>query len=266
MRAWGVLECVVNVSEGRPGAALDAMVAAAGGDLLDVHVDPHHHRSVLTLVGEDAPRAVARVAVARLDLRRHTGAHPRTGALDVVPFVALDEPPAAAEAAADRFAAWLGEELGVPAFRYGGDGPTLPEVRRCAFRTLAPDAGPGAPHPTAGATAVGVRPALVAFNVWLATPDVALARAVARSVRGPAVRALGLAVGDRAQVSMNLVDPAVVGPAAAFDAVAARAPVAGAELVGLVPGAVLAAVPEERWEALDLSADRTIEARLARRG
>jgi glutamate formiminotransferase len=260
-----VLECVVNVSEGRRGPALDALVAAGGADVLDVHVDRHHHRCVLTLVGEGAPRAVARAAVANLDLRRHSGAHPRLGVVDVVPFIALDEPAAAAWAAADRFARWLADDLGVPAFRYGDGWPTLPEVRRQAFRALRPTTGPAAPHPTAGATAVGSRPPLVAYNVWLADAEVGLARAVARAVRGPAIRALGLAVGDRVQVSMNLVDPTGLGPAEAFDAVAARCEVAGAELVGLVPEAVLAAVPRTRWPELDLAADRTVEARLARR-
>lgn len=254
----------MNVSEGRRGAAIDAIVAAAGDELLDLHVDVHHHRSVLTIVGEAAPRAVAAAAVTHLDLRRHTGAHPRLGAVDVVPFVALDGDDDTA-AAADGFSTWLGEHLGVPAFRYGGEHPGLPEVRRGAFTTLGPSAGPAGPHPTAGATAVGARPVLVAYNVWLAEPDLARARAVARAVRGTALRALGLRVGDRVQVSMNLVDPEAVGPAEAHDAVSALVAVAGAELVGLVPRAVLEAVPADRWEQLDLSPDRTIEARLAAR-
>jgi glutamate formiminotransferase len=107
---------------------------------------------------------------------------------------------------------------------------------------------------------------LVAYNVWLAEADLEVARAVARELRSPAIRALGLQVGDRVQVSMNLVAPAEVGPAEAYDAVAARAAVAGAELVGLVPEAVLRAVPAGRWEELDLSETQTIEARLARAG
>jgi len=100
---------------------------------------------------------------------------------------------------------------------------------------------------------------LVAYNVWLAEGvDVATARRVAREIRGPGLRALGLDVGGRAQVSMNLVDPLTLGPAAAYDLVAARAPVAGAELVGLVPAAVLSAAPAERWVELDLSPDRVL--------
>jgi glutamate formiminotransferase len=204
--------------------------------------------------------------VERIDLARHDGAHPRLGAVDVVPFVPaegndLDE----ATAARDRFVRWLGEELGVPAFAYGGpDRPTLPEIRRGAFAALRPDAGPARPHPRAGATAVGARRPLVAYNLWLATPDLALARSLARSLRGPAVRALGLAVGRHVQVSCNLLQPESVGPAAVYDAVAAVVPVARAELVGLVPRAVLDTVDRGRWTELDLDPDRTVETRLAR--
>ena len=229
-----MLECIVNVSEGRDPAVLDALTAAAGADLLDRHVDPHHHRAVLTTVGTDAARRIAVVAVERIDLREHEGAHPRFGSVDVVPFVALDgSTPSDACLARDDFAEWAGEELGLPAFRYGGDGPTLPEVRRLAFIGLLPDTGPSEPHPTAGAVAVGCRPPLVAYNVWLAEPDIAVARRVAAEVRGEGIRALGLAVGDRVQVSMNLVEPERVGPDVAFDRVAERVAVDGAELVGL---------------------------------
>ena len=217
-------------------------------------------------MGEDAARRIARVAVDRIDLAHHDGVHPRLGSVDVVPFIALDGSTALdAELARDDFAAWAGEELALPAFAYGGDGPTLPEVRRRAFKDLAPVAGPSRPHPTAGAVAVGVRPPLVAYNLWLAEPDVAVARRVAAEVREDAVRALGLAVGDRVQVSLNLVDPRRVGPADAYDRVAARVPLAGAELVGLLPQSVLHAVAPDRWAELDLAEDRTIEARLAAR-
>jgi len=268
VRPCGVLECVVNISEGRDADLVARLAGTAGEALLDVHRDAHHNRSVLTLVGEEAPRTVARAAVEALDLGVHEGVHPRIGVVDVVPFVPLaGDDLAAAIGARDRFATWLADELGVPSFVYGPE-RTLPEVRRGAFVTLTPDHGPAAPHPTAGATAVGARPVLVAYNLWLSEPDVGLARQVAAQVRGPSVRALGLQVGSRVQVSLNLVDPAVTGPAAAFDLVdrAARAAgtgVAGAELVGLLPEAVLRAVDEARWEQLDLAAARTIEARLA---
>jgi len=279
-----VLECVVNISEGRDAGVIADIAAAAGLDLLDVHSDPDHNRTVLTLLGEDAPRAVAARAVARLDLRRHDGVHPRLGVVDVVPFVPLeDSTPGDAVTARDAFARWATEELGVPCFAYGPlgptaddttwagwpDGRTLPTVRREAFATLAPDtappSSPSSPHPTAGAMAVGARPVLVAYNVWLAEPDLAVAKAVAAAIRGPHLRTLGLPVGERVQVSMNLIDPWTVDPAMAFDAVAQHTAVAGAELVGLVPRSVLDRVDPARWAALDLGADRTIEARRAMR-
>jgi glutamate formiminotransferase len=259
-----VLECVVNISEGRDLAAIDAIARAAGADLLDVHTDADHHRSVLTLAGEEAPRAVAIEAIARLDLTEHRGAHPRIGVIDVVPFVALDGATADdARQARDRFCAWIAEELAVPAFRYG-DERTLPEVRRGAFAALAPDCGPPTPHPTAGAVAVGHRPVLVAYNVWLRDPDLDLARSIAAELRSDAVRTLALQVGPDVQVSCNLIAPAVAGPGLVTDAVARRAAVARCELVGLVPRSVLDAEDPTRWAALDLAEDRTIEAQLRR--
>lgn len=262
----GVLECVVNISEGRRREVLDLLARAAGDELLDVHTDPDHHRSVFTLVGQAAPRRLAAAAVEHLDLRDHEGAHPRIGVVDVVPFVALDgSTPTDALAARDRFCEWAADALALPCFRYGPE-RSLPDVRRGAFTTLAPDTGPPRPHPTAGGCAVGARPVLVAYNLWLAQPDLALARRIAADLRGPAVRALGLRVGDEVQVSMNLIDPTVEGPAAVWDRVGEVTPIARAELVGLAPSSVLAEIPEERWAQLDLSADRTIEGRIARGG
>ena len=263
------LECVVNVSEGRNASLLADLADACGDDLLDLHRDPDHNRAVFTLVGERAPRSLAARAVERLDLRTHEGVHPRLGVVDVVPFVSLDGDQAAACSARDGFARWAGDALGLPCFLYGEE-RSLPEVRRHAFTELAPDTGPPTPHPSAGACAVGARGMLVAYNVWLPSGAIGVAREVARSLRSPAVRALGLEVGRRVQVSLNLVEPDEVGPAEAFDRVrelaAARgSDVEGAELVGLVPARVLEAIAPERWEELDLSADRTIEARLAQR-
>jgi len=248
-----VLECVINVSEGHEGAALDAIIAAAGGSLLDVHSDVHHNRSVLTLVGEEAVRAVTRAAVERLDIHRHTGVHPRIGVVDVVPFVPLSGSTMTdALRARDAFASWAERELGLPCYRYGPE-RSLPDVRRGPLDRL---------HPTAGACAVGARGVLVAYNLWLASADIVSARAIARAIRSTEIRALGLAVGDGVQVSCNLLAPEAVGPAAVYDMVAARAPIDRAELVGLLPEAVLRAVPQDRWAALDLDEDVTIEARL----
>ncbi len=274
-----MLECVVNVSEGRDATVVAAIADAGRDALLDVHSDPDHHRSVLTLAGpavEDAVRAVAHATVRLVDLRRHDGVHPRLGALDVVPFVPLDatgHPFApgtglrSAVDARDRFATWIADTLGVPCFFYGPE-RTLPEVRRGAFGVLAPDTGPARPHPSAGACAVGARHALVAYNLWLDTADVAVARAVAARARGPALRTLGLAVGGVSQVSCNLVDPVGLGPADAYDLVDRLAresgtAVARAELVGLAPDAVVRGTPARRRPALDLDLDRTVEARLA---
>ena len=260
-----MLECVVNISEGRDPRVVAAIGDAAGRALLDVHIDADHNRSVLTLLGEEAPRAVAAAAVERLDLRRHEGAHPRIGVVDVVPFVALDgSTPVDALAARDAFCRWAGQELAVPCFRYGPE-RSLPDVRRGAFGDLAPDCGPAEAHPTAGAMAVGARPVLVAYNVWLAEPDLALARRIAAELRSPSVRALGLQVGDEVQVSMNLIAPDETGPAAVADAVAERAEVARCELVGLVPDRVLRAIDPARWVELDLAEGTTIEARAAAR-
>ena len=269
-----MLECVLNISEGRDLARVARIAAAAGDAVLDVHSDPHHHRSVLTLMGEDAPRRVTTEALQLIDLRRHRGVHPRLGVVDVVPFVPLG-PTTMDEAvmARNAFAEWAADEQGLPCFLYGPGphDPTLPGLRREAWTSRSPDFGPSRPHPTAGAVCVGARPVLVAYNVWLAGQDVTLARRVATAVRGPAIRALGLAVGERLQVSMNLIAPDEVGPAAAYDLVRAKAAalgaaVEGAELVGLVPDAVLHAVPAARWAELDLAPDRAIGARLAERG
>jgi glutamate formiminotransferase len=260
-----VLECVVNVSEGADRTVLAALAEAAGSDLLDVHSDADHNRSVFTMVGTEAPRRLARRTVELLDLSRHEGVHPRVGAVDVVPFVPLAPSTwADALAARDDFARFAAGELGVPCFLYGPE-RTLPDIRKHAFDGLVPDHGPATPHPTAGAMCVGAREILVAYNVWLDGGDVDLAKSIARELRSPSVRALGLLVGEWAQVSMNLIAPDVTGPAAVYDAVAARAPVQRAELVGLAPSRTLASIDRGRWAELDLSPDRTIESRIAGR-
>jgi glutamate formiminotransferase len=276
------IECVVNVSEGRDERVLAELSTAAGPVLLDRHTDPDHHRSVFTLAGaaDDVTLALKELAsacVARLDLGAHQGAHPRLGVLDVVPLVPFvpGRPPSHDLSGVvpwrDEFARWLSATFDLPSFLYGplpdGQVRTLPQVRRLAFTGLAPDFGPAQPHRTAGATAVGARPVLVAYNLWVSS--VAVARRVAPLVRSSAVRALGLAVGERAQVSCNLVDPADFGPAQLYDLVVdlvteAGGAVTGAELVGLIPQSILAAIPAARWAELALSPDVTIESRLRR--
>jgi glutamate formiminotransferase len=270
------LECVVNISEGADVQVLADLGETCGRFLLDVHRDADHNRSVFTLAGPGSElqaivRALARGAVGRLDLRAHHGAHPRFGVLDVVPWVALsgrpfsDGPIGPAIEARDSFVHWAAAELDLPCFTYGPH-RSLPEIRRRAWSDLQPDAGPATPHPTAGASAVGARPCLVAYNLWLAEADLTRARQVAGQVRGQSIRTLGLGVGPEVQVSCNLIQPFSLGPAQAYDAVVALAPVARAELVGLLPAAVLAAVPAHRWAELDISPEDTIEARLEEAG
>ena len=258
----------MNLSEGRDPALLAGMAAAAGPRLLDLHSDPDHNRSVATMVGHDAPRTLAQWALQNLDLSAHRGVHPRLGTVDVVPFVPLDGSDMdSALSARDSFAHWAAEELGVPCFLYGPE-RSLPEVRKRAFVDLDPDVGPGSPHPRAGAMCVGARGFLVAWNLWIDGLDISETRALAARVRSGAIRTLGLQVGRLTQVSVNLVDPLRVGPDAAYDAITlalpAHARVVRAELVGLVPRAVLDAIDPGRWEELDLDDARTIEARLAR--
>jgi len=278
-----VLECVPNVSEGRDVAVLDAVAAACGASLLDVHQDPDHHRAVLTLAGtprdvQDAVRALARAVVERVDLDRHEGVHPRLGALDVVPFVALDSTaPDVAVSAAHRFGEWAAAEVGAPVFFYGDADDrlrTLPSVRATAFRSRQPDLTPARLRPGVGAIAVGARPVLVAINCELDRDDLALARDIAHAVRErdgglPGVRALGLhlASRSRAQVSMNLVDLSRTGVQVVCEVVRARARDAGAdvervELVGLLPAAELARCSADFLAWSGLSPTQTIEHRL----
>jgi glutamate formiminotransferase / 5-formyltetrahydrofolate cyclo-ligase len=272
-----VFECVVNISEGRDVAVLEQLSRAAGSSLRDRHRDRHHHRSVFTLINEPEAllsdlHTLANTAYQRVDLRRHQGVHPRFGVLDVVPFVALaPEDPAAACALRDETADWFADTQAVPVFLYGplsdGSVRTLPEVRRGAFDTLAPDRGPDDASPSRGAVAVGCRPLLVAWNLWLRDVTMDQAREMAVAVRGPAVRALAFEVGDEVQVSCNLIDVEGARTSAIYDVVSERLGPAGqierAELVGLAPKSLLEAEDESRWEELGLSLDTTIEARLA---
>ncbi len=253
------------MSVGRDKAVIQALAEAAGELLLDTHTDAHHNRSVLTLCSVDHAalydrvQMVAGAALTMLDLREHEGVHPRLGCVDVVPFVSLrrdadgfvsDGPIEDAIFARAHFMRWAAE-LGVPCFSYGPE-RSLPDVRRSAFRTLRPDAGPAEPHPTAGSCAVGARPLLVAYNLWLSNArddhrpegQVQLARSIARAVRGPTIRALAFEVGSDVQVSLNLIEPFRTGPAQVYDTVAELAEKSGtgidhAELVGLVPMRVL---------------------------
>ena len=263
------LESVPNFSVGRDRAVLDAIGGAVGSRarLLDVHADEDHNRSVFTIVGGeeelvDALLAGIEVAVARIDLRTHEGAHPRIGAADVVPIVPLRlDDMDRARRVAQRLGARIGDELGLPVFVYappergpafyrrGGPAGLQERIDRAE---LAPDYGPSRLHETAGGVIVGARRPLIAFNVNL-RGDLAAARAIAAVVREkgggfPGVRALGLDL-PRArlvQVSMNVED----WEAAALHEIVERideearsrgAEVVGSELVGLMPAGAAAA-------------------------
>ena len=266
------IECIPNFSEGRDLAVLDriaeAIASAEGVMLLDRTHDVDHNRSVFTFVGdpggiEGALTKAAAVAVEAIDLRRHTGVHPRIGAIDVIPFVPLDgSTRQECVALADRVAGVLWQRFAVPSYFYGeaarsDDRRRLENIRRGGFEALIealpgdaarrPDTGGPRLHPSAGATAIGVRKFLIAFNINLATADVSIAKQIAKTIREssgglPAVKALGLALPSRglAQVSMNLTDFERTSLYEVFGCVKHEAErlgthVAGSEIIGLVP-------------------------------
>lgn len=264
-----LIECVPNFSEGRDAARLDAIVAAmerTGVYLLDRSMDADHNRSVMTLAGEAEPLLEAVLAgigkaAELIDLHRHRGVHPRIGATDVVPFVPLS---GATLDDCVKLARELGrrvwEDYEIPVYFYEA-AATRPErvhledVRRGQFELLCgeistvpsrrPDVGEPQCHPTAGAIAIGARGFLVAYNIFLESTDVEVAKKIARAVRASsgglaAVKAMGLVVRGRAQVSMNLTDTGVTPIATVFAFVQREAARLGtavhsSELIGLIP-------------------------------
>lgn len=261
-----MLLAVPNVSQGRDHALIERLAGSFGGlRLLDVHSDPDHGRSVITLAGEQGEIAAgllagAREAVAAIDLNAHEGSHPHVGAIDVAPVVYLDPlDRGAAIAEALTAAALIGEELELPVFLYGAlaGGRERAEIRArgregLAERALAPDYGPAGLHPTAGAVLVSARPPLLAFNVDLDSGDLELARQLAAELREsgggpPGVRAIGLYLPERgrAQVSLNVHDHTAAPLGDLIARIRKRAPVAEAELVGLAPRAAFEGFPED---------------------
>jgi glutamate formiminotransferase len=262
--AEALIECVANFSEGRERATVAAIESAIASPLgvviLRSEMDTDHNRSVITFVGppdavaEGALRGIA-TAVERIDLRKHAGVHPRMGAADVVPFVPLE---GATLADCIEIAHRIGHEvwnrLRVPVYFYEAaalhpDRRLLENCRRGGFENprIPPDVGGPELHPSAGACIIGARKILIAFNINLKTPDVAVARDIARTIRAssggmPFVKALGLPLADRglAQVSMNLTDFEQTPLHVVFDAVKREAAargveIAGSEIIGLVP-------------------------------
>lgn len=294
-----VIESIPNVSEGRDLALIAELTAAlrsaSGIVVLDVSADPSHHRSVYTFAGsagalERAVLNLVEVAVRRIDLRTHRGVHPRLGAVDVVPFVPLR---GATMAECVELARSVGVRIAagfdIPVYLYeeaafDQSRRRLEHVRRGQFEGLSermrlpewkPDFGPAVPHPTAGATIVGARRPLIAFNVNLATRDLQVARAVARAVREssgglPCVKALGLFLPhrDMTQVSMNLTNYERTSVRTAFEAVRDEANARGAsvvesELVGLIPEAALEGTSAADLLLSGFSPRHVLESRLA---
>lgn len=292
-------EAIPNFSEGRDATTLGALRRAVEGSgviVLGLEADTDHNRAVMTLAGPaeallECLLAVGRVAVDRIDLRRHRGVHPRIGAIDVVPIVPLGE---ATMDDAVRVARMLGErfgrELALPVYLYEAAATrpalrNLADVRRGGFETLAqrlvenpPDFGPATPHPSAGAVAVGARRPLIAFNCYLEPADLAVAREVARRVRASSgglagVKALGLATKSRGgvQVSMNLVDYPTATLPDVVDRVRVEARRLGAEvvrteLVGLMPLSALLHTAQHYLRLENVDPERILEMALWMKG
>ncbi len=265
-----IIECVPNISEGRDRSVVNAIAGAAVGTgcrLIDVSSDPDHNRSVITLVGDETglEQGVLRLvaaAVARIDLTRHSGAHPRMGAVDVIPFIPVtDTTMEDCVALSRRVGKSISEQFEIPVFLYEEsaqrpDRRNLAKIRKGEFEGLAakladpawaPDYGPEMPHPQAGAVAVGAREFLIAFNVNLATDNLSVAKRIASAVRHSSgglryVKALGLALEERGivQVSMNLTNFRKTPVLRVFDMVRREAERMGvlvleSEIIGKIP-------------------------------
>ena len=293
-----IIECVPNVSEGRRPAVVEALVTAIrnvpGVRVLDYSSDPSHNRSVLTLAGEAAPLKAAILALfeqalATIDLRTHAGEHPRLGAVDVVPFVPIEGVTMAECAAlASETAKAVAERFGVPVYLYeeASTNPArknLEDIRRGEFEGLAdkmrnpewaPDFGPPAPHESAGASVIGARMALIAYNINLATDRLDVAKRIAAGIRHSSggfrfVKAMGIALEDRGivQVSMNLTNFEKTPIFRVFEVVRREAARYGvnvleSEIVGLVPAAALVATADYFLQLSAFKSDQVLETRL----
>jgi glutamate formiminotransferase / formiminotetrahydrofolate cyclodeaminase len=293
-------ESVPNFSEGRDGRRVDAIVTEAravpGVTVLDVELNADHNRSVVSLVGEGDPLLeavlrMARKAVEVIDLRHHRGEHPRMGAVDVIPFIPLgDATMEEAIALAVRTGERIWTDLHVPVYLYGAaarrpERADLAVVRQGGFEGLLeavktdpsrrPDFGEAELHPSAGAVAVGARPILIAYNAYLTTPDVSIAKKVAHAVRSrdgglAEVKALGFEIKERnrAQVSMNLTDYRKTPVHRALEAVRREAARYGAgveesEVVGLVPEDALFDAAEFYLQLNRFSREQILERKLS---
>jgi glutamate formiminotransferase len=293
-----IIECVPNISEGRRAEIVAAIAAAVrrvpGARLLDFSSDASHNRSVITMAGDADPLKAAVLAlfdaaVGLIDLRTHTGEHPRMGAVDVVPFVpiegaTMDDCVAlakdTAQSIAERFAmpVYLYEEASINPLR-----KNLEDIRRGEFEGLAakmatdgwvPDYGPPTPHPTAGATVIGARMPLIAYNINLSTDRIDVAKKIAAAIRFSSggfryVKAMGVTLADRGivQVSMNLTNYEKTPILRVFEAVKREAEKYGvnvleSEIVGLVPAAALIDAAEATLQLTAFKRNQVLETRL----
>jgi len=298
-----IIETVPNFSEGRRPEVVQAIVGAVrdapgGARVLNISSDADHNRSVLTLAGEEAQVRASilrlfEVALERIDLRVHKGEHPRLGAVDVVPFVPVKGVTMADCAALARsLAREVAERFRVPVYLYEEAATAehrrnLAEIRKGEFEGLpkkmkdplwTPDFGPAEPHPSAGATVIGAREFLIAFNVNLATPDVQIADRIARSIRHSSgglryCKAMGVALSERriAQVSINMVNFKKTPLHRVVEMVKSEAArygvnVVGSEIVGLVPNDALLAAADFYLRLEDFNVSQVLENRLAEPG
>jgi glutamate formiminotransferase len=295
-----LIECIPNVSEGRRPEVVarmaDAIRSVPGVRLLDHSSDASHNRSVFTMVGdaagvEAAVLALFERAVADVDLRTHKGEHPRLGAVDVVPFVPIDGVTMAdCVALARKVGATVAGRFGVPVYLYeeASSNPArknLEDIRRGEFEGLAakmgtegwaPDFGSASPHPTAGASAIGARMALIAYNINLATDRLDVAKKIAAGIRHSSggyryVKAAGFALKERGivQVSMNLTNYEKTPIFRVFETVKREAERYGvqvleSEIVGLIPSAALLSAAEFYLQIEGFNADQVLENKLRR--
>jgi glutamate formiminotransferase len=293
-----IIECIPNVSEGRREDVVrsfaDAISAVRGVRLLDYSSDPSHNRSVFTLAGDAEPLKAAILAlyeraVAAINLQTHRGEHPRVGAVDVVPFVPIEGVTMeACVALAKETAAEIAARFQIPVYLYeeASSEPhrkNLEDIRRGEFEGLAekmvragwkPDYGPSAPHPTAGASVVGARMPLIAYNINLATDRLDVAKKIAAAIRFSSgglryVKAMGVRVEDRGivQVSMNLTNYEKTPIFRAFEMVKREAERYGvsileSEIVGLVPSTALLRAAEFYLQLERFTPDQVLENKL----
>ncbi len=293
-----IIECIPNVSEGRRPDVVEGLVAAVravpGVRLLDYSADPSHNRSVLTFVGDREPvktaiLAVFQKAVGAVDLRQHKGEHPRLGAVDVVPFVPIDGVTMdECVALAREVGATVAERFGVPVYLYeeASANPArknLEDIRRGEFEGLAakmatsgwtPDFGPATPHPSAGASVIGARMPLIAYNINLNTDRVDVAKKIAAAIRQSSgglryIKAAGFKLEDRnlAQVSMNLTNYQKTPIFRVFEIVKREAERYGvsileSEIVGLIPSAALVSAAEFYLQLERFGSEQVLENRL----